>query len=134
MPVETVTLQIPEIIYQRLVNTARATQRPLEEVMLHALQIGSPPEWDNVPPEFQPDLAALDKLDDNTLWQIARSHKTAAEMERYNTLLEGNSSQTLTEAERLELMALRQETDCFMLLKAQAAVLLRWRGHRVPSF
>ncbi|WP_353932165.1 hypothetical protein WJM97_06150 [Okeanomitos corallinicola TIOX110] len=36
MPSETVTLQIPEIIYQRLVNTAHATQRPLEEVMLHA--------------------------------------------------------------------------------------------------
>lgn len=133
MPVETVMLQIPEIIYQRLVNTARATQRPLEEVILHALQIGSPPEWDNVPPEFQADLAALDKLDDNTLWQIARSYKTAAEMERYNTLLEGNSNNTLTETERLELMALRQEADRFMLLKAQAAVLLRWRGHRVPT-
>ena len=133
MSVETVTLQIPEILYQRLVNTAHATQRPLEEVVLHALQIGSPPEWDNVPPEFQADLAALDKLDDNTLWQIARSHKTAEEMERYNTLLEGNSNNTLTEAERLELMALRQEADRFMLLKAQAAVLLRWRGHRVPT-
>lgn len=133
MPVETVTLQIPEIIYQRLVNTASATQRPLEEVILHALKIGSPPEWDNVPPEFQADLAALDKLDDNTLWQIARSHKTAAEMERYNILLESNSNNTLTEAERLEIMALRQEADRFMLLKAQAAVLLRWRGHRVPT-
>ena len=133
MSVETVMLQIPEIIYQRLVNTARATQRPLEEVILHALKIGSPPEWDNVPPEFQADLAALDKLDDNTLWQIARSHKTAIEMERYNTLLEGNSNNILTETERLELMALRQEADRFMLLKAQAAVLLRWRGHRVPT-
>ncbi len=133
MSVETVMLQIPEILYQRLVNTARATQRPVEEVILHALQIGSPPEWDNVPPEFQADLAALDKLDDNTLWQIARSHKTAAEMERYNTLLEGNSNNTLTEVERLELITLRQEADPFMLLKAQAAVLLRWRGHRVPT-
>lgn len=133
MRVETVTLQIPEILYQRLVNTARATQRPLEEVMLHALQIGSPPEWDNVPPEFQADLAALDKLDDNTLWQIFHSRKTAADMERYNILLEGNSSNTLTEAERLELMALRTEADRFMLRKAQAAVLLGWRGHRVPT-
>ena len=43
MPTQTVTLQIPEILYRRLVNTARATQRPLEEVMLHALQVGSPP-------------------------------------------------------------------------------------------
>jgi hypothetical protein len=133
MPVETVTLQIPEILYQRLVNTAHATQRSVEEVMLHALQIGSPPEWDDVPEEFQADIAALDKLDDNTLWQIVNSRKTAVEMERYNTLLKGNSSGRLTEAERLELMALRHEADLFMLKKAQAAVLLRWRGHRVPN-
>lgn len=42
MPAETVTLQIPEIIYHRLVNTARAMNRPLEKVILRALQIGSP--------------------------------------------------------------------------------------------
>jgi hypothetical protein len=96
MPTETVTLQIPEILYQCLVNTARAMQRPLEEVMLHALQVGSPPAWDDVPEEFQADIAALDKLDDNTLWQIVQSRKTAADMKRYNILLEGNSSDTLT--------------------------------------
>lgn len=128
-----ITLQIPEILYQRLVNTARATQRPLEEVILHALQVGSPPSWDDVPEEFQADLAALDKLDDNTLWQIAQSRKTAGDMKRYNILLEGNASGTLTEAERLELMALRHEADLFMLRKAQAPVLLRWRGYIVPT-
>lgn len=133
MPAETVTLQIPEILYQRLVNTARATQRSLEEVMLHALQVGSPPVWDDVPEEFQADLAALDKLDDNTLWQIVRSRKTFAEMERYNILLENNSNGMLTEAERQELTVLRQEADLFMLRKAQAAVLLRWRGHSMPT-
>lgn len=133
MPTQTVTLQIPEILYRRLVNTARATQRPLEEVMLHALQVGSPPTWDDVPEEFQADLAALDKLDDNTLWQIAQSRKTASDMERYNILLQGNSSSTVTQAQRLELAALRQEADRFMLRKAQAAVLLRWRGHSMPT-
>jgi len=133
MTVEIVTLQIPEILYQRLLNTARATQRPLEEIMLHAIKIGSPPEWDNVPAEFQAEIATLDKLDDNTLWQIALSQKTAADMKRYNVLLEGNQSDTLTDTERLELMALRQVADRFMLCKAQAAALLRWRGHRVPT-
>lgn len=53
-------------------------------------------------------------------------------MERYNILLEGNSS-GITEAQRLELTALRREADRFMLCKAQAAVLLRWRGHNVPT-
>ncbi|BAZ32681.1 hypothetical protein NIES4074_51870 [Cylindrospermum sp. NIES-4074] len=133
MPSETVTLQIPEIIYQRLVNTAHATQRPLEEVMLHALQVGSPPAWDDVPEEFQTELAALDKVDNNTLWEIFHSHKTPTDMEQYNILLEKNSSGTLTETERLNLISLRHETDLFMLRKAQAAVLLRWRGYSVPN-
>ncbi len=54
-------------------------------------------------------------------------------MERYNLLLEGNKNNILREAERLELIEIRHETDRFMLLKAQAAVLLRWRGHHVPT-
>ena len=133
MPAETITLQIPEILYQRLLNTAHATQQPLQEVILHALQVGSPPEWDDVPEEFQADLAALDKLDDNTLWQIVRSCKTEKDMQRYNILLEANSSGTLTDTERLELVKLRHDADLFMLKKAQAAVLLRWRGHHLPT-
>ncbi len=133
MPAETITLKIPELLYLRLVNTSRATQRPLEEIIIRALQMGSPPEWDDVPEEFQAELAALDKLDDNTLWQIARSRKTVTDMERYNQLLDGNSSGTLTQTERLELTALRHDADLFMLRKAQAAVLLRWRGHRLPN-
>ncbi len=67
------------------------------------------------------------------LWQIARSCKTVTDMERYNLLLEGNSNGTLTSAERLELMTLRHDADLFMLRKAQAAVLLRWRGHQVSN-
>jgi hypothetical protein len=129
----TVTLKIPEIIYQRLVNTAHATQRPLEEVILHALQVGSPPAWDDVPEEFQAEIAALDKLDDHTLWQIFHTHKTAADMEEYNTLLEKNSNGTLTESERLNLISLRYQADLFMLRKAQSAVLLRWRGYSLPN-
>lgn len=134
MVTETITLQIPQILYQRLVNTAHAQRRPIEEVIVHALQVGSPPVWDDVPEEFQADIAALDKLDDNSLWQILRSCKTAEQMERYDWLLERNSSGNITDAEQLELIKLRQETDLFMLCKAQAAVLLRWRGHHVLSF
>ena len=129
---ETVTLQIPELLYPRLINTACATNRPLEEIMLYALKVGSPPDWDNVPDEFQVDLAALDRMEDDALWKIAQSRKTVADMERYNILLDRNQEGTLTDAERAELTALRTKADCFMLRKAQAAALLRWRGHHVP--
>lgn len=127
----TVTLQVPDLIYQRLVNTAIATGRSLEEVMLHALKVGSPPDWDNVPDEFKADLAALDRLEDEALWKIATARKTAAEMARYDELLERNQNNSLTQEEKLELMELRSQADCFMLRKAQAAALLRWRGHHV---
>lgn len=132
MLVETVTLQLPETLFRRLSNTASATKHSLDEVILHALQVGSPPTSEDAPAEFQADLAALDRLDDDALWKIAHSRKTAVEMERYDILLERNRSGTLTEAERVELMSLRAEADGFMLRKAHAAVLLRWRGHNVP--
>lgn len=132
MLAETITLKIPERLYRRLQNTAQSTHRSLDDVIIHALQIGSPPVWDDVPAEFQADLAAMDRLDDATLWQTARSYKTEAEMERYDELLEKNGAGELTAVEQQELQHLRQEADRFMLQKAHAAALLRWRGHTVP--
>jgi hypothetical protein len=101
----TVTLQIPDPIYQRLVNTANATGRSLEEVILHALKVGSPPDWDNVPDEFKAELAALDRFEDEALWKIATARKTLEEMARYDELLDRNQNGTLSQAERLEVIA-----------------------------
>ena len=131
MVVESVKLDIPEHLYRRLQNTAQAMACPLQEVMLHALQIGSPPMWEDAPPEFQIDLAAMDRLNDSTLWRVARSRKTPDEMVRYDELLKRNQDGLLTDAERLELQSLRKEAERFMLRKAQAAALLKWRGHQV---
>jgi hypothetical protein len=127
-----ITLQLPERLYQRLVNTAQATQQTLESVIIHALEVGSPPDWDDVPEAFQADLAALDRLDDAALWAISRGHQSSTEMTRYDELLDQNQEAGLSDVEKLELTKLRQSADAFMLRKAHAVVLLRWRGHLVP--
>ena len=114
---ETVVLQIPEALYQRLAIAAGATQRSLEDIILQALQIGSPPTWKDVPEEFQTDLASLDRLDDNSLWQIANSKKTPLEMEHYEFLLSKQQDTELTDSEKLELEQLRTDSDRFMLLR-----------------
>jgi len=119
-------------LYTRLQQAARATHRSLDDVLLHAVQVGSPPRWDDAPAEFQADLAALDRLDDEALWRIARSRKTEADMECYQELLDKNANGILSAGERDELVKLRVESDRFMLCKAHAVALLRWRGHRVP--
>ncbi|WP_204102278.1 MULTISPECIES: hypothetical protein [Spirulina sp. CCY15215] len=129
---ETITLQVPETIYRRLVDTARATKRPLEDIMLRVLEIGSPPLWTDVPEEFQADLAALDKMEDEALWKIAYSQMPEEAADRATELLEF-SDRALTPSEQQELIDLQAESNRFMLCKAQASAILGWRGHRVPQ-
>lgn len=127
---ETITLELPERLHQRLLNTAQATQQSLEAVILRALTIGSPPDWTDVPEEYQSDLAALDRLDDDALWKVAQTNKSAEAMARYDELLERNSDDELTDSEKLELLNLRKESERFMLCKSHAASILRWRGYQ----
>jgi hypothetical protein len=132
MTVQNVTVSLPEDVYLRLEQVARGTKQSLADVLLYAVKAGSPPSWEDVPAEFQADLAALDRLHDEALWQIARSRQTDDEMMRYQDLLDKNANGAMTETERLELTQLRIEADRFMLRKAHAAALLRWRGHQLP--
>lgn len=132
MTTRMVTLRLPEKLYIRLQQAAQATRRSLDDVLLYAIQVGSPPRWEDAPAEFQADLAALDRMEDEALWRIARSRKTESGMERYQELLDKNANGLLTAQERDELGKLRVEFDCFMLRKAHAAALLRWRGYQVP--
>lgn len=131
MTTKTITLQIPENIYTRLQQAAQATRRTLDEVVLHAVQVGSPPRWDDAPASYQADLAALDRLDDDTLWPVVRRRTSAETMARYQELLDKNAEETLTAAEREDLTRLRMEAERLMLCKAHAAALLRWRGYAV---
>ncbi len=129
----TVTLQLPEDIYLRLQQAVQATKQSLNEIFLRVVQVvGSPPGWDDVPAEFQTDLAALDRLDNTTLWRIAREKRSEVEMAAYQELLDKNANKTISETETHKLQALRTEFDRFMLRKAHAVALLHWRGRQAP--
>ena len=132
MTTQNVVLPLPESLYLRLQQTAQATRQTLTDVLLHAVQVGSPPNWEESPAMFQADLAALDRLDDESLWRVVRLHRDETEMDRHQELLDRNSEGTLTESEHTELVALRTGADRLMLRKAHAAALLRWRGHTLP--
>lgn len=132
MLTQDVTIRLPEPLYVRLQQVAQATQRSLEELIVRAVQVGSPPSWEEAPAEFQADLAALDRLEDDALWRIARSTQLDADTTRYQELLDKNANGALTIPERLELTQLRQAADRFMLRKAYAVDLLRWRGYAIP--
>jgi hypothetical protein len=124
----TITLDVPDSLYQRLIDTATAMKRPLQDVILRALTVGCPPVWDDIPAEFQVEIAALDQLDDDALWRLAQGRKSEDELSRYDQLLAEKQERELSFLEQQELSRLRDEADLFMLKKAQAAALLRWRG------
>ena len=134
MTVKDIVLPLPEDLYVRLEQTARATKQSLTDMLVRAVRAGSPPDWSQAPAEFQADLAALDRLDDDSLWRIARSQRSEADAGGLQELLEKNADDALTAGERLELDAQVAEADRFMLCKAHAAGLLQWRGHAVPPF
>jgi hypothetical protein len=126
-------IEMPQPLYRRLERLSELTRRPLEDLVVQTLAAGVPPLPDDLPPEMRDDLLTLEGMDDDALWQIARSEISPEQQEQHSLLLEKNRSGIITEAEREVLVQLRQEADQLMLRKAYAYVLLRWRGYRLPT-
>jgi hypothetical protein len=78
-------------------------------------------------------LIALELLSDAELWQIVRSTLPEAQTEQFDELRERRRAGTITANQQATLDRLTQEADLLALRKAYAAVLLKWRGHRLPT-
>lgn len=133
MTVQTISVPIPQPLYHRLERLADLTRRPGESLVAQTLAANVPPLPDSLPEGMRADLLALEKLDDDALWQVAHSTVQPTQQARHSLLLEKNRQDSLTEPERARLMQLRQEVDQLMLRKVYAYVLLKWRGYRLPT-
>ena len=89
MTVKNIVLPLPEDLYLRLEQTARATKQSLTDVLVRAVRTGSPPDWSQAPARFQADLAALDRLSDDALWRILRSQRSEADVARFKHCWKG---------------------------------------------
>jgi hypothetical protein len=72
-------------------------------------------------------------LDDESLWRAARGRLAAEAAERIEQLHLKRQRDDLTETEVQELAALMRRYERAMLVRAQAAALLRQRGHDITS-
>jgi hypothetical protein len=57
----------------------------------------------------------------------------AEQSEHYAALREKRRASTITAPDQATLDQLSQEVDLLTVRKAYAAVLLKWRGHRLPA-
>ncbi len=129
---QTITLTLPDSFFQPIQRTAQATNQPIEELLLHALQASLPP-LEGLPDDVIENLTALETQDDQSLWRVMGETVPAKLQRELSELLERQQSASLTVSEREQLTALQRQADLVMLRKARAAVLLRFRGKRIPT-
>jgi hypothetical protein len=132
MTVQAITLNLPQAVYRQIRQAAEKVGRPVNEGLLEAVAavapvIGTGPE------NLRTALAQMAYLNDAALWQAGRATMTAEQRERLEALHDKQQREGLTPDEQVEeqaLLSLYRET---LLVRAQAAVLLKQRGYDVSD-
>lgn len=129
----TITVTLPEVLYERVKITAEASARSVEDVCAQSIALSLPELEGDLPSEVRSELAAQSLLSDAELENIAHSHMNEEQQERLETLAEVQKQRPLTAAEESTLTQLMEEAQRLMLRKAEAYRLLARRGHAVLS-
>ncbi len=132
MTIQPVTLNLPGHLYNRLKRRAEQAHRTIEaellEVVASAVPIG-----DELPADLSEAISPLALLDDEALWRAARNRLPAEAAAQTETLHLKRQREGLTEAEVQTLAGLVRQYERTMLVRAQAAALLKQRGYDVSE-
>jgi len=122
----TVELQIPAEIYERARQIASDSNRSLESVLLDglALLFGDLPDT-----SLSPD--ALKDYTDEQLWAIVHQRLAWPQDARLRELIALGKQGQITEDEKAEMERLIDLVDHQMLLRSEALLLLKQRGHDI---
>ncbi|MCP4106920.1 MAG: hypothetical protein GY749_15495 [Desulfobacteraceae bacterium] len=111
---------------------AHATQKPVETVLLTALN-ASLPSLDGLSPDLAGELTELEAFGTERLRRVLLETVPSDQQEKIDSLLYRNQAGIMTQAEQKQLALLQQAADRVMFRKARAAVLLRFRGERLST-
>ena len=129
---QAITVELPEEVYRHVKRAAEGMKRPVERVLASILK-GATPSLEKVPAQYRSDLESMETLGDEELLKIAESRMPAQHQRRLERLLENSQSGELTEREQQTITRVRDEADRLTLRKSYAYLLLKYRGHRIPS-
>jgi hypothetical protein len=127
-----VTLSLPDAVYAQIKLAAEKARRPVDDVLREAVTAVAPVAG-TAPEHERTALAQMAYLNDAALWQAARATMLADQRARLEALHDQKREDGLGAGEQAEeqaLLALYRET---LLVRAQAAVLLKQRGYDVAD-
>ena len=132
MTVHSVTLQVPSLVYDQLKRRAEQTRRTVEAELLDIV-VTAVPVSDDLPADLAEAITPLALLDDEALWRAARCSLPAEVTTQMEDLHLKRQREGLTEAEVEALEGLVRQYERTMLVRAQAATLLKERGYDVSQ-
>lgn len=122
----TIELQLPPELLARAQEIAHANNQSLEDVLLESLSL-----LFAAPSAPLPALDALSAYGDAQLWAVVHRHLAWPQDARLHELIARGKAGALSPDERAEMESLLDWVDRYTLLRSQALVLLRQRGHEV---
>jgi hypothetical protein len=131
-PHQSITITLPETVLERLTQVATATHQSVEVLVTQSVMNNLPPAVPHASPVLQTELLQMQGLEIPQLLEIAQSQVNTDQFRQHERLLLKNEVETLTADEQVELSTCRQTADEFMLRRAYAWAILRWRGYRLP--
>ncbi|MGH2585346.1 MAG: hypothetical protein ACRDJE_10580 [Dehalococcoidia bacterium] len=127
-------VELPEDLYTRLERRAAEAQHSVSDEIMHLLTEAMPAEGDRLPPGLEQELARMETLDDASLRKVARRWVSTRTSRRMESLNFKRQSVGLNRAERRVAEQLLEEFDRHMLVRSQALMLLKQRGHNISEF
>ncbi len=128
-----VNVYLPDDVYQRLKMRAEQSQQTVEAKVRDIVTAAIAD--DSIPADLEADVEALKKADDATLWHVAEtsrlSQEESDEIEQLH--FKQQRGKALTAEERLRLAAGMLHYERAMLMRAEAAALLKERGHNIDK-
>jgi len=132
MTVYPITLNVPRAAYEQIQRAAQKVKRPIDELFVEAI-VAAVPTLTSTSTNLKASLAQMSYLNDAALWQASRSTLATEQRERLAALHEAQQRRPLSTEEQIEEQALLKLYREVVLVRAQAAVLLKQRGYDVSD-
>lgn len=128
MTMQAVTLYLPAAFYQKIAQRARQASRTVEDELV-AVVTAALPDINDLPDDLAREIAQLTVLADTELAQAAQTTLPPQETDQMQALMLKRQREGLTRLESQEAELLVKRYDRTLLIRAQAAALLKERGH-----
>jgi len=128
-----IMVTLPNRIYEELCRWAKVQKKSVRKVAEETLSKATLKE-EALSLSLEAELRALAEKSDDDLWQIAKSQLPNAKMRRWRRLINKHETgHALMPDEKRELEILIEEGERLTAIKSEAYMLLKRRGHHVPT-